>query len=146
MRNLKIWIGGLLVLAFGYIFFHDVLLKNPTDVSRKFNLMKSDMDYMLGMGGNVVFRKDLDRGSVASLTRNISADSWTDQLFDRYQMALEGRGWKVRQHTDKEKWEACKLGALAKLDNKPEFFPALSANTYGVRFEYSSGTISECGP
>jgi hypothetical protein len=101
MRNLKFWIGGLLVLAFGYIFFHDVLLKNPTDVSRKFDLMKSDMDYMLGMGGKVVFRKDLDRGSVASLTRNISADSWTDQLFDRYQMALEGRGWKARQHTDR---------------------------------------------
>jgi hypothetical protein len=146
MRNLKIWIGGLLVLVFGYIFFHGVLLKNPTDVSRKFNLMKSDMDYMLGMGGKVVFRKDLDRGSVASLTRNISADSWTDQLFDRYQMALEGRGWKARQHIDNEKWEACKLGALATLDIKPEFFPALSTNTYEVRFEYSSATIGECGP
>ena len=54
--------------------------------------MNSDMDYMLGMGGKVAFRKDLDRGSVASLTRNISADSWTHQLFARYQMALKGRG------------------------------------------------------
>ncbi|WP_025600558.1 hypothetical protein [Burkholderia sp. WSM2230] len=146
MRNLKVWIGGLLVLVFGYIFFHGVLLKQPTDVSRKFSLMKSDMDYMLEMGGKVVFRKDLDRGSVASLTRNISADSWTDQLFGRYQMALDDRGWKVRRHTDSEKWQACKLGALATLDIKPEFFPALSTNTYEVRFEYSSATIGECGP
>ncbi|WMY09817.1 hypothetical protein [Paraburkholderia phenoliruptrix] len=119
---------------------------NPTDASRKFNLMKSDMDYMLGMGGKVAFRKKLDRGSVASLTRNLSADSSTHQLFARYQMALEGRGWKVRQRADNKKWEARKLGALVTLDIKPEFFPALSINTYGVRFEYSAGTIGECGP
>lgn len=30
---------------------------NPTDVSRKFNLMKSDMDYMLGMVEKVVSEK-----------------------------------------------------------------------------------------
>ncbi|MDR6422866.1 hypothetical protein J2801_005163 [Paraburkholderia phenoliruptrix] len=107
--------------------------------------MKSDMDYMLGMGGKVVSRKDLDGGSVASLARNISADSWTHQLFDRYQMALEGRGWKVRQHADNKKWEACKLGALVTLVIKPEFFPAFSINTYGVRFAYSAGAIGECG-
>ncbi|MFP3566849.1 hypothetical protein [Paraburkholderia sp. SIMBA_030] len=146
MGNLKIWIGGVLVLAFAYLFFHDVLVKNPTDVSRKFNLMKSDSDYMLGMGGDVVFRKDLDRGSSASITRGVSADSWSDQLFEKYRVALQGRGWKVRQHADHEKWEACKLGVLATLDMKPEFFPALSANTYGIRFEYSASSIRECGP
>ncbi|MDR5802256.1 hypothetical protein [Caballeronia sp. LZ001] len=138
--------SGLFVLSFGYIFFYDVLLTNPTDVSRKFNMMKSDMDYMLGIGGNIVFRKDVNRGSVASLTRNIAADSWTDQLFDNYQTALQSRGWEERSHTDNEKWEACKLGALATLDKKAEFFPALSATTYGVRFEYSAASINECGP
>ncbi|MBN3757651.1 hypothetical protein G3N95_32330 [Paraburkholderia sp. Tr-20389] len=146
MRNLKLWFGVALVLVFVHLFFHNVLLKNPTDVSRKFVVMKSDMDYMLGMGGNVVYRKDLDRGSVASLTRSISADSWTNQLFGKYQAALEDRGWKVRPHTENARWEACKLGVLAALDKKPEFFPALSTETYGVRFEYSAGTISECGP
>jgi len=146
MQRLKIWIGGLLALTFAYIYFHSVLLNNPTDVSSKFELMKSDSDYMLGTGGHVVFRRDLNRGSVASITRNISADSWNSELFSGYRAALLARGWKVRQHTIDEKWEACKLGALVTLDTKPERFPALSVNTYAIRFEYSAGTISECGP
>jgi hypothetical protein len=42
-------------------------------------------------------------------------------------------------------WQACKSGVLATLDQKPDFFPALGINTFGIRFEYNAATIHECG-
>lgn len=144
MKNAKILIIGLVFVIFVYVFFSKVLILNPTDTTSKFNMMKSDMNYLLGVGGDVVFKKDLDRGSVASLMRNISAKSWSPELFEKYQISLEARGWKEISGPN-ENWQACKLGALVTLDKNPSLFPALGEQTYGMRFEYSAGSIRQCG-
>ncbi|MEM5424373.1 hypothetical protein [Paraburkholderia ferrariae] len=144
MKNVKILIVGLAAVIFVYVFFSKVLICNPTDTTSKFNMMKSDMDYMLGVGGDVVFKKDLDRGSVASLMRNISAKSWSRELFEKYQLSLRARGWKDIRG-DSGNWQACKLGVLVTLDMNSSLFPALGEQTYGIRFEYSAGSIRQCG-
>jgi hypothetical protein len=136
-------IVGMVVAIFACFFFCKVLIKNPTDTTSKFMMMKADMEYTLGAGGEVVFMKDLDRGSVASLMRSISAKSWSDDLFNKYQHSLLARGWK-NVPANGGYWQACKLGALVTLDKKPSFFPALGENIYGMRFEYSAGSKDQC--
>jgi len=89
------------------------------------------------------FKKDINRGSTASLTRAISADSWSMDLSRAYQHALELHGWKSIS-AGSNAWQACKSDVLATLDQKTRLFPALGINTFGIRFEYNAATIHEC--
>jgi hypothetical protein len=75
--------------------------------------------------------------------RDVSAESWGDDLFTKYRSALTERGWKaINSHGDE--WQACRSGMLATIATKQGFFPARGIYTYSMRFEYNAGTIRQC--
>jgi hypothetical protein len=143
MRKIRRWIGGLLVAASVYLFYRNVFLNVPTDVSAKFASMEADMGSMLERGGTVVFKNDLDRGSAAFVMRDISSESWSDDLFTNYRSTLNERGWKAIDSVG-DVWQACRSGVLATIATKQGFFPAQGIYTYSMRFEYNAGTIRQC--
>lgn len=143
MRNISPWIGCFLVVTLVALFFKSIFIDIPTDVSSKFALMEADMGYMLEMGGTVVFKDELNRGSAAFVMRDISADSWSNDLFKKYRLALHERGWNTVD-SGGGVWQACRSGVLATISTKQGFFPAREIYTYSMRFEYNAGTVRQC--
>jgi hypothetical protein len=143
MRRMKPLIGVAVVAIFVCLLFRNIFPNIPTDVSSKFSFMEADISYMLARGGDVVLKKDLNRGSVASVMRDVSADSWSDHLFEKYRSALSERGWS-QVNDDGDVWQACRLGVLATISTKKGFFPARGIFTYSMRFEYNAGTVRQC--
>ncbi|MCX5543366.1 hypothetical protein M3A49_28405 [Paraburkholderia sp. CNPSo 3076] len=101
------------------------------------------MSYMLSNGANFVLRNDLNRSSAAFVMRDISADSWSDDLFKKYRSALYERGWS-QVNAAGDVWQACRLGVLATISTKKGGFPARGIFTYSMRFEYNAGTVRQC--
>jgi hypothetical protein len=143
VSKVKPLIGVAIVAIFGYLLLKNILPNIPTDVSSKFAFMEADMSYMLKNGGHVVLKNDLNRNSAAFVMRDISADSWSDDLFKKYRSALYERGWSSINVVG-DAWQACRSGVLATISTKRGFFPARGIFTYSMRFEYNGGTVRRC--
>ncbi|MDR8052480.1 hypothetical protein [Burkholderia cenocepacia] len=143
MKLLKALIVGFLVLGVMYVFLAKVLVNSPTDTAEKYRKMKSDMDWIVGRGGMVVFSKDNERGSAVLIMRSIDAQSVNERLLSVYRGAFISRGWDVVDSNEKE-ISFCKDGGHATLSLVPEWFPERRIDIYGLSMEYNSGTVMNC--
>jgi len=110
-----------------------------TQLFTQLTMMRSDMQAIVNIGGNVTNYDNNRKTTFASayLLLTVSADSWSDALRRSYMETLLTRGWRQVKYSNGNSY-FCKQGAYASLISPHDNYGG------GVTMVFSGATIFQC--